>query len=1047
MILLCGAAVLSIVLNTATASPEHRSTAWIEGFSILMAVAIVVFVTATNDFQKEKQFRKLNEKKDDHLTKVIRNGVPLNISVHDVVVGDLVHLETGDILGADGILVEGHNIKIDESSTNGESDAVKKSAEVDPFFLSGTQVLEGLGTMIVINVGPNSYEGKTMMSLRVEAESTPLEEKLDDLADSIGKLGLAAAVFVVVILIIKHLFIMHRDKQSFGIDDVQRLVSYLVVAITIVVVAVPEGLPLSVTIALAYSMIKMIDDQNLVRVLSACETMGSATMICSDKTGTLTQNKMTVVRGQLGEVDFEGTNFKGEGIVEIAKVLFSEGADINSTAAESTSADGKLVFLGSKTETALLQFSRRLGGDYVATRKELSVIKLYPFSSALKRMSTVIQLAEGYRMHVKGASEVILALCQFYVSRSGKVQPMTPELRAKFDALITSYAQRGLRTISMAYCDIPRARDWDADVPKDPLILISIVGIQDPVRPEVPTAVRDCQNAGIMVRMVTGDNAITAAHIAKECGIYDPSAGGRVMEGPVFRNLSDEELDECIPHLQVLARSSPLDKQILVQKLKAMGEIVAVTGDGTNDAPALKMANIGFSMGIAGTEVAKEASQIILMDDNFASIVKAVMWGRNVFDSIRKFLQFQLTVNVVAVSVAIIGSVTSSKGESPLKPVQLLWVNLIMDTLAALALATEEPTRALLDRLPNGKHAPLITRVMWIHVLGQAAYQLVVTLAILYRGHIIFNLPEGSIAITTILFNTFVFCQLFNEINCRKINQELNVFSGITKNKVFLGVMFTTLIIQVAFIQLGGSFSGTTKLDLYQWVACIVIGAVGLPLGFILRLLPTSWDSSDKLEERALDAELEAEAEGLLAIREKTRHAGVDAGGSGPATTAPSGAALLSVAGATYGSPSSRRASITAVAPGIIVVNADGADAGGEPGMRPSPSVEFRLAQGGATRSRSTSISNIRSVDAAGIVTQTLESSQRARRNWSNVVRKINHQRNVVRIFESIHRPTEARRHPDNLPPVARFNKAVDNIRTQHRVVSAFRTAPEKQKE
>lgn len=1044
MMLLCAAAVLSIILNTATASPEHRGSAWIEGFSILMAVFIVVNVTAINDFQKEKQFRKLNAKKSDRLLKVQRGGTTVTVSIHDIVVGDVVHVETGEVIPADGILIQGHNIRVDESAATGESDAVKKNLDSDPFFLAGTKVMEGVGTIMIINVGESSFEGKVMMALRGEAESTPLEIKLDALAENIGKLGLAAAIFVVVALIIKHVAIMVTNHRSFGWSDVQGFVGYFVVAITIVVVAVPEGLPLSVTIALAYSMLKMIEDNNLVRVLAACETMGSATQICSDKTGTLTQNKMTAVRGMVGQFEFDSPNWDGTGAVDISKVLFIEGVEINSTAAEAVdSTSGKTGFVGNKTEAALLQLSRKLGGDYVATRNQLNVIQVYPFSSKQKMMGTVIQAPEGFRLHIKGASEIILEACVHHISEKGKVQNLTLDHRTKYSALIEKFASNGLRTIGVAYSDIPRELNWDAGIPKEGLTLIGIVGIMDPLRPEVVNAVKDCQNAGITVRMVTGDNAITARHIAIEAGILDPK-DGIVMEGPVFRNLSDADLDSTIPRLQVLARSSPLDKQILVQKLKSMGEVVAVTGDGTNDAPALKMANIGFSMGIAGTEVAKEASQIILMDDNFASIVKAVMWGRNVFDSIRKFLQFQLTVNIVAVSVAVIGSLSSGKGESPLKPVQLLWVNLIMDTLAALALATEPPTRALLDRMPNGMHAPLITRVMWLHILGQAAYQLIVTLALLYKGAAWLGVESESLLHNTILFNTFVFCQVFNEINCRRINQELNVFEGFFRNKVFISVMIGTLIVQFLFVEFGGGFAGTTQLSSAQWLMCILVGFVSLPIGFVLRLVPISlFGGGDNID--PVEAEITLEMSNLAAIRSKVHEEHPEVSSAPVASTSQTPGISITPADAFANervTGGRSRAGSDAYLSAMLGGGVDGS------GMKTSRSFETLNEMG---RSRSGSVSaglnthahpHTHATDGSGIIRSDSYELRRlkARSNWTGIVEKLRWQRRVVSVFESIHRPIEQRRHVDDSIPTVqeKFRGAVNKINSQRRVVNAF---------
>lgn len=546
----------------------------------------------------------------------------------------------------------------------------------------------------------------------------------------------------------------------------------------------------------------MLKDNNLVRVLAACETMGNATTVCSDKTGTLTQNKMTVVAGAFGSsFSFEKSpKEEEEDVVAIANVsshvskpaldLINQSIAVNSTAFEGENEKGEPCFVGNKTETALLQFSRDLHAEHYGKLRSLWPIEqLYPFSSERKAMATVMQYPHPitkkvmYRVHVKGASEIILNLCSFVLSLDMQqddepvaTTDLTSEDRVRIEQTIQNYAKRSLRTIGIAYRDF---EEWppkgasgvsedsnDDQVPYEDLVhdknltFIGVVGIEDPLREGVPEAVQACQRAGVFVRMVTGDNLVTAKSIAKQCGIYTP--GGIVMEGPAFRKLTLAEMDAILPRLQVLARSSPEDKRILVSRLRELGDIVAVTGDGTNDGPALKMADVGFSMGIAGTEVAKEASSIILMDDNFSSIVKAIMWGRCVNDAVKKFLQFQLTVNITAVMLTFISAVASSDQKSVLTAVQLLWVNLIMDTFAALALATDPPTLELLARNPEPRNAPLITFRMWKMIIGQAIFQVVVTLVLLYSS--VLNYPSDSVVLQTVVFNTFVFCQIFNEI-------------------------------------------------------------------------------------------------------------------------------------------------------------------------------------------------------------------------------------------------------------------------------------------
>lgn len=707
LILLTVAAVVSLALGiyqSVTSKDGEAPVEWVEGVAIMVAIIIVVVVGAANDWQKERQFVKLNKKKEDRDVKVIRSGKSREISVHDILVGDVMHLEPGDLVPVDGIFISGHNLKCDESSATGESDLLRKYsgdevyaaidghqslAKMDPFIISGSKISEGIGTFVVTATGINSSFGKTMMSLREEAQTTPLQSKLNVLAEYIAKLGLGAGLVLFVATFIRFLVsITSGDaKDMTASAKGQQFLNVFIVAVTIVVVAVPEGLPLAVTLALAFATTRMLKDNNLVRHLRACETMGNATTICSDKTGTLTQNKMSVVAGILGtfprfgdrkspgtsvsnspdsptkgksqilaqETQDNSINIFTSSLAEDVREILRQSIAINSTAFEGEEEGGRSTFIGSKTETALLSFARdHLAMGYVnMERSNANVVQMVPFDSGRKLMAVVVKLSDKkYRMFVKGASEILLARCTRVIQDPTQQVSDTKITKDNVDFLvhmIDVYASRSLRTIGMLYKDFerwpPKGVPTQEDDPKlaifdkvfQDMVLLGIVGIQDPLRDGVAEAVHACQKAGVFVRMVTGDNLLTAKAIADECGIY--TAGGLVMEGPVFRRLGRKEMSQTIPRLQVLARSSPEDKRILVKRLKELGETVAVTGDGTNDAPALKTADVGFSMGIAGTEVAKEASAIILMDDNFASIVKAIMWGRAVNDSVKKFLQ------------------------------------------------------------------------------------------------------------------------------------------------------------------------------------------------------------------------------------------------------------------------------------------------------------------------------------------------------------------------------------------------------------------------
>ncbi|KAK9766302.1 plasma membrane calcium [Basidiobolus ranarum] len=866
LIMLSVAAIISLAIGIYEDSNETEGprVRWVEGVAILVAVAVVVFTNAINDYQKESQFRKLNAKKEDRHVKVIRDGREQEVSVFDIKVGEILLVEPGEIVPVDGIFVEGHNLVCDESSATGESDPLKKNAEKDPFVLSGSKVLEGVARVIVVAVGPNSYNGKTMMAMREdENQETPLQMKLDLLAESIAKLGISAAVLMLVTLVTKYIVINALNNASpSGAEVFDSLVKILIQAITIVVVAVPEGLPMAVTLALAYATTQMIKDQNLVRVLAACETMGNATTVCSDKTGTLTQNQMTVVAGVIGGETIEDHNkvdaFK-EKLPKSVTELLCESVAVNSTAFEGKDEKGQLSFIGSKTESALLGFAKKLGNDYNQIRESAKPVKVYPFASERKTMTTVVPAKAKspgdseaeFRVHVKGASEIVLDCCTHYIAVNETVKELDDEAKKAFEQHISDFADNALRTICIAYRDVNQS-DVDGfddnDAPTENLTCIGIVGIQDPLREGVIESIAACKRAGVYVRMVTGDNVQTAKAIATKAGIY--TKGGIAITGPEFRKLSHEERVKLVPRLQVLARSSPTDKQIVVKTLQELGEVVAVTGDGTNDGPALKMADVGFSMGIAGTEVAKEASSIILMDDNFVSIVKALKWGRAVNDSVRKFLQFQLTVNITAVVLAFVSAVASSENQSVLTAVQLLWVNLIMDTLAALALATEPPSDDVLERYPTSRDASLINSKMWRMIIGQAIFQIALNLTLLYWGHKLFRLgdketAESKLVLQTLVFNSFVFLQVFNELNCRRIDDHLNIFRGITKNHMFIIVQLFVVIGQVIIVEFGGVAFGTTHLKWDQWLSTVFIGSLSLPVGFILRLLPDFGGSSD----------------------------------------------------------------------------------------------------------------------------------------------------------------------------------------------------------
>ncbi|KAJ3788040.1 Ca-transporting ATPase [Lentinula aff. detonsa] len=951
LILLSIAAVVSLALGffqdfgTPRSPDAGPKVDWVEGVAIVVAILIVVIVGSLNDWQKERQFKSLNDKKEERGVKVIRGGVEKVIDIKEVVVGDIALLEPGEIVPCDGVFISGHNCRCDESAATGESDAIRKvswddwsalrekhadakdahnsePAHVDCFVVSGSKVLEGVGRYVVIAVGQKSFNGRIMMALRGDSENTPLQLKLNDLAELIAKLGSAAGLLLFTALMIRFFVQLGtgepvRSASEKGIA----FVNILIISVTLIVVAVPEGLPLAVTIALAFATKRMTKEMLLVRVLGSCETMANATVVCTDKTGTLTQNDMTVVAGSVGiHAKFVRTLKENEGrsnakeqpskaAVEAAPAarkhaddfsldqsqlntilspalqeLFNEAVAVNSTAFQDHDPNtGELIFVGSKTETAFLKFASELGWqNYRKTRTAYGlsaddedseskegkggskgeVLQMIPFSSERKSMGVVVSTAGRYRFYVKGASEILSKKCtrHIVVGRPGQDKPAgeddqietreIDELAAdNISRTIIFYANQMLRTISVCYRDFeqwpPAGMKVDEegevdfhDLAQD-LTLVAIAGLEDPLREGVRDAVAKCHRAGVTVKMCTGDNVLTARSIASQCGIF--TKGGIIMEGPVFRKLSQPEMIEIVPRLQVLARSSPEDKKILVETLKHIGDLVGVTGDGTNDGPALKTANVGFSMGIAGTEVAKEASDIILMDDNFASIVKAIIWGRCVNDAVRKFLQFQLSTNVTAVVITFVSAVASNEEQSVLSAVQLLWINIIMDTFAALALATDPASESLLERKPEAKNASLFTVDMYKQIVFQSTYQIIITLILHFLGLQILGIESSTTnntIVQTLVFNTFVFAQIFNSVNSRRLDRRLNIFEGVLNNWYFIVITLIEIVVQVLIVFVGGSAFQVIRVDGKVWGISLALGFVSLPLGALIRFLP-----------------------------------------------------------------------------------------------------------------------------------------------------------------------------------------------------------------
>lgn len=814
-----------------------------DGLGIVASILLVVFVTATSDYRQSLQFKDLDKEKKKIAIQVTRNGYRQKMSIYDLLPGDIVHLAIGDQVPADGLFVSGFSVLIDESSLTGESEPVMVTAE-NPFLLSGTKVQDGSCKMMITTVGMRTQWGKLMATLSEGGDDeTPLQVKLNGVATIIGKIGLFFAIVTFAVLVQG---LMSRKWQDgtylrWSGDEALEMLEFFAVAVTIVVVAVPEGLPLAVTLSLAFAMKKMMNDKALVRHLAACETMGSSTCICSDKTGTLTTNHMTVVKSCISmnvkdvTKSTDAASLCSELPNSTVKLLLQ--SIFNNTGGEVVvNKDGKSEILGTPTDTALLEFGLSLGGNFQAERQASKLIKVEPFNSVKKRMGVVLALPEGgLRAHCKGASEIILAACDKVINANGDIVPLDEVSINYLNDTINQFANEALRTLCLAYIELEDGFSPEKPIPGSGYTCIGVVGIKDPVRPGVKESVAVCRSAGITVRMVTGDNINTAKAIARECGIL---TDGIAIEGPVFREKSEEEMLKIIPKIQVMARSSPLDKHTLVKHLRTtLGEVVAVTGDGTNDAPALHEADIGLAMGIAGTEVAKESADVIILDDNFSTIVTVAKWGRSVYINIQKFVQFQLTVNVVALIVNF--SSACLTGTAPLTAVQLLWVNMIMDTLGALALATEPPNDNLMKRQPVGRKGNFISNVMWRNILGQSFYQFMVIWFLQAKGKGVFGLegPDSGLILNTLIFNSFVFCQIFNEVSSREM-EEIDVFKGILDNYVFVAVLSCTVISQIIIIEFLGTFANTTPLTLCQWFFSIFVGFLGMPIAAGLKMIP-----------------------------------------------------------------------------------------------------------------------------------------------------------------------------------------------------------------
>ena len=756
----------------------------IDTIGILLAVLLATSISFVTEYRSNREFEALNAMREDTGIKVIRNDRAATVPMRDLVVGDLVILEAGDVVPADGYLLIASGFEVDESAFTGESEPLGKI--VEDTVLKGTLVTAGRGRMIVGATGNATRMGRIAAELAEGSRpETPLQLKLRRLATLVSKFGYLMAGLIIATLLIQGIFTGVFLESPATIA--QYVLDIFMFAVIIIVVSVPEGLPVSVTVSLALTMRKMTRASSLVRRLIACETVGSVTVICTDKTGTLTMNQMDVVASSVEYPDSE------PGIPTSTKGWVTLNAAVNSTA-ELESREGRLVTVGNSTEAALLRWLHRAGLSYQEIRSFHPPVSQELFDSNRKQMSTVVTLEGRSFLLVKGAPEIVAKRCT-----------PSPDL-----SHIHTLASRAMRTLAFAHSELPP----DGSDPSS-LTWDGYVGIRDEVRPDVPDAVRTCNDAGITVKMVTGDSPETATAIARETGILST---GTVLLGSEFRSLPEGERGAAARRLDVMARSEPSDKLLLVQALQGEEEVVAVTGDGTNDAPALRHADVGLAMGIAGTEVAREASDIILLDDSFPTIKNAVWWGRALFENIQRFLIFQLTINISAAVLSFLAPVLGYP--PPFTIIQLLWINIVMDSFAALALCSEAPHPALMNRRPVPRDDPVITPYMLRAILITASVYILVGMLVVVFGLPFMESPEQQ---ATAFFAAFVVAQVWNGINCRGINGIMPPF--FKGNPAFFGIMAGIVVIQILIVQYGGALFSTVPLTAAQWVFIILCTA------------------------------------------------------------------------------------------------------------------------------------------------------------------------------------------------------------------------------
>lgn len=793
LVMLIFAAIITLAVNITRyfTGGEYN---FLECVGIFAAIALSVVITIITEGKSAKAFEALNKINEDTLIKVIRNGEPQLITQKEIVVGDIIMIETGDKIVADGRLFSSNDLSVDESALTGESLPVKKDAEFvcqkstpvaerANMLYSGCFVSAGNGQMLVTDVGNDTEFGQIAQELSsIEKTTTPLQEKLDKLGKQITVLGASAAAIVFAIEVLQ--FVMNGQLNLDTVSDA------FITSIVLIVAAVPEGLPTIVAVSLALNIIKMSKENALVKKMIACETIGCVNIICSDKTGTLTENRMTVQKIYTGGELIDPEQLKDE--------MLLKNYCINSNANISEE-DGSWSFIGNPTEGSLLAAAAKAGVDYQELRQAADIVRVFPFSSQNKDMSTIVRENGKEILYVKGNPEKIISLCT----------GISEEEKEKNFHLMEEFQNKAGRLLAFAHKELEgQYNDEEQDEVEQELIYGGFVVISDPLSPDVYESIRNCRSAGIEVKMLTGDNIRTARAIANKLHMLDDDH--IAVEAADIEKLTDEELKEALKKIQVIARSTPLVKMRVVKLLKEQGNVVAVTGDGINDAPAIKHADVGIAMGIAGTDVTKEASDMVLLDDSFSTIIKAVQWGRGIYENFKRFIQFQLTVNVSSVVVVICSILAGFS--APFTALELLWINIIMDGPPALTLGLEPIRLDLLKHKPTRRNENIISKKMLLRIFVNGIFISVIFMLQHFKNFL-GAAPEEE---ATVLFTLFVLFQLFNAFNCRELD-DTPMFKNLLKNKLMLGVFLLVLILQGIITQFGAAVFETVPLSAAMW--------------------------------------------------------------------------------------------------------------------------------------------------------------------------------------------------------------------------------------